>query len=276
MRTTIAALTLLTFLGTATVASAQEQKSASGVQTPASTPTLVAFASKESQNRLTRSQAKVDFFELAGEYEAQMNAGTCGPTSAVIVLNALRPQTDARRPVDRTAFPEERWKMLPAGWSPVKPRYTQRAFLVDERLTAVKSFERFYGEKDESGQRDPGLQLEELYKILVLNGLDVTLGIVTDETTDAEVKKAMIANLKRADDYVIINYHRKALGQPGGGHISPVAAYDEQSDSFLVMDTNPNKAPWVWVDAADLIAAMRTFDKTQNRGYLLVREGAPQ
>ena len=70
-----------------------------------------------------------------------------------------------------------------------------------------------------------------------------------------------------------MNYSRKALGQPGGGHISPVGAYDETSDSFLVMDVNPNRAPWVWITSDDLVAAMRTFDTVENRGYVLIAEG---
>ena len=47
---------------------------------------------------------------------------------------------------------------------------------------------------------------------------------------------------------------------------------DERSDSFLIMDVNPNRAPWVWVRSDDLIAAMRTFDTVENRGYHLVSE----
>ena len=52
----------------------------------------------------------------------------------------------------------------------------------------------------------------------------------------------------------------------------PLGAYDETSDSFLIMDVNPNRAPWVWVGAGDLIRAMRTFDTVENRGYLLISE----
>ena len=61
-------------------------------------------------------------------------------------------------------------------------------------------------------------------------------------------------------------------GQKGGGHISPLGAYDESSESFLIMDVNPNRAPWVWVRSDELIAAMRTFDTVENRGYLLVSD----
>lgn len=73
-----------------------------------------------------------------------------------------------------------------------------------------------------------------------------------------------------------MNYLRSALGQPGGGHISPLGAYDDKTDSFLVMDVNPNTAPWVWVKASDLIGAMRTFDVKENRGFLLVSRPTSQ
>jgi hypothetical protein len=79
-----------------------------------------------------------------------------------------------------------------------------------------------------------------------------------------------VTNLKTENDYVLVNYARKALGQVGAGHISPLGAYDAKSDSFLILDVNPYKAPWVWVKSKDLIAAMRTFDTVENRGYILV------
>ena len=69
--------------------------------------------------------------------------------------------------------------------------------------------------------------------------------------------------------------HRvEVLGKPIpiGGHISPLGAYDEMSDSFLIMDVDPNIAPWVWVESDDLIGAMRTFDTVENRGYVLVAQ----
>ena len=98
---------------------------------------------------------------------------------------------------------------------------------------------------------------------------------VVDESADAAaVRRELAANLATGDDFVLVNYARRSLGQPGGGHISPLGAYDERSDSFLIMDVNPNRAPWVWVRSDDLIAAMRTFDTVENRGYLLVSEHA--
>ena len=71
----------------------------------------------------------------------------------------------------------------------------------------------------------------------------------------------------------MVHRNRPTVGQVGGGHISPLGAYDKTSDSFLVLDVNPNGHPWVWIPAPLLIQSMRTHDVNENRGYVLVREG---
>ena len=70
---------------------------------------------------------------------------------------------------------------------------------------------------------------------------------------------------------MIVNYRREVVGQKGGGHISPLGAYDAGSDSFLVLDVNPAVAGWVWMPTATLVKGMRTFDTVENRGYVVVR-----
>jgi Phytochelatin synthase len=67
---------------------------------------------------------------------------------------------------------------------------------------------------------------------------------------------------------VIVNCKREAVGQKGGGHISPLGAYDAGSDSFLVLDVNPAPESWVWMPTATLVRGMRTFDTVENRGYV--------
>jgi hypothetical protein len=95
--------------------------------------------------------------------------------------------------------------------------------------------------------------------------------VVDDEKPEAEIRADFKENLERAGDYVIVNYRRSEVGQPGGANISPLGAYDADSDSVLVMDVNPATAGWVWMPVATLIKGMRTFDTIENRGYILVQ-----
>ena len=66
---------------------------------------------------------------------------------------------------------------------------------------------------------------------------------------------------------------RKTLGEERGGHISPLGAYDEKADRFLILDVARYKYPPVWVKTSDLFDAMNTTDSDNNnktRGYAVV------
>ena len=69
-------------------------------------------------------------------------------------------------------------------------------------------------------------------------------------------------------------------GQQIGGHISPLGAYDEKKDRFLILDVARYKYPPVWVKASDLFDAMNTTDASnggKTRGYVVAAkaEAAP-
>src|SRR5688500_3727759 len=191
--------------------------------TPASTSDeLVLFATDESMRRLERSQHKVDFFRLANHFEGQEHGGNCGPASAVVVLNTLRVPSSEPKPTYRSGFPEKYLAKLPPNRNPIFERYSQREFFADPRVAAVKSEDRFFGAPGPDGKSDGGMQLRQLHDILSALGLQSEIHVVTDATTDDAVRADLVANLARADDYVLVNYHRKPLGQEGGGHISPL------------------------------------------------------
>lgn len=244
------------------------------LSTPSLAADLVGFESAEGMKRLERSQAKVDFFPLANHFESQQNTLFCGVASSVIVLNTLRLQNPAfGKPQDEALVSQEERRYLPKTLDPIFHRYTQGNLLTEK---TSKSKMQVFGEpmpikgKEVS---DYGLQLSQLGTLLRGYGLDVSIRVANGSLSDATIHKELVENLKHPGDYVLVNYTRKALGQNGDGHISPLGAYDAQSDSFLIMDVDPNIAGWVWVSSADLIAAMRTFDTVENRGYVLVKEG---
>jgi hypothetical protein len=144
---------------------------------------------------------------------------------------------------------------------------------MDERFEHVKPKAVFFGQAPSpQGKIDPGLQLRQLGDILTAHGLDVKVNVMDASADDKALKKEIIDNLGTADDFIVVNYFRPALGQPGGGHLSPLGAYDEKSDSFLILDVNANAQHWVWAPAKDLFAAMHTQDGPEARGFLGIRE----
>jgi hypothetical protein len=229
---------------------------------------LVPFASDEGQTRLGRSGAKVDFAVLANQFEAQYNGAFCGPTSAAIVLNAVNSRA-ADLPRDHTRLRKDDVQFMPAGADPIVPRFTQDSVIEKGPKTRAQVL----GEPVTIGTKqikDFGYQLRQFGGMLRANGLIATVVVVDDGLTQQAIRADLAANLARDGDYVIVNYKREAVGQKGGGHISPLGAYDAASDSFLVLDVNPAVAGWVWMPTATLVKGMRTLDTVENRGYVLV------
>lgn len=230
--------------------------------------TLVPFASDEGLARLARSDSRVDFPALANQFEPQYNGAFCGPASAAIVLNTVYSRSE-ELPRDHTRLREADLRFLPPGADPTVPRFTQDS-VIDR---GPKTRAQVLGEEVEIGgkpARDFGYQLRQFDALLRANGLATKLVVVEDMLPESVIRSELIDNLAGRDDYVIVNYLRRAVGQEGYGHISPLGAYDAVSDSFLVLDVNPAAAGWIWMPASTLIGGMRTFDTVENRGYVLV------
>lgn len=229
--------------------------------------TLIDWGSDEGILRLERSQAKVDFFKLANHFQSQNNKMYCGPTSSTIILNALRVgKKNMALPIDKTSISKENLVYIPKNFNPFFERYTQDMIF----LNSPKSKEEVLGKPVLMNHQmvpDLGYQLSQLNEMLKAHGLNVQMRIANKNLKDETIKSELIKNLKSKDDYIIVNFNRETLGQVGGGHFSPLGAYDEESDSFLLMDVNPNLTNWFWVKSMDLINSMR-----ESRGYLLIAE----
>jgi len=46
-------------------------------------------------------------------------------------------------------------------------------------------------------------------------------------------RRIAAATLGDDDRFILVNYHRNVIGQRTGGHISPLAAYDADTDQFF-------------------------------------------
>lgn len=116
-----------------------------------------------------------------------------------------------------------------------------------------------------------GLTLAELSDILKTFGVSVERRYAAS-TSAVEFRRLAQSALASDERYVIVNFLRSALGQEGGGHFSPLGAYNAVTDRFLVLDTARYKYPPFWVAPDDLWAAMSTQDASAKaqRGFLIV------
>jgi hypothetical protein len=144
---------------------------------------------------------------------------------------------------------------------PSVPRLTQASFFDDLPTELQVTF--------------TGMTLQRLGELLRQHGAEVEIVFASDTSLDS-FRALARANLSRSGDYLLVNYERAALGQREGGHISPLAAYSDATDRFLILDVAAYRYPPTWVQAADLWGAMNTVDATsgRTRGFVTIRATA--
>lgn len=85
-----------------------------------------------------------------------------------------------------------------------------------------------------------------------------------------QTKTILLKALKSNKQLVIVNILRSAMDEKGGGHFSPISAYDPKSDSVLFMDVSTYKYAPTWVPIKNLYNAMRTKDGNSYRGLVVI------
>jgi hypothetical protein len=117
--------------------------------------------------------------------------------------------------------------------------------------------------------RRQGMTLAELAGLLAAHGVAAE-AIHGDQLSLEQFRALLRANLSQPGDRLLANYLRPSLGQAGGGHIAPLAAFHAPSDRVLILDVARYRYPSVWVPVADLWKAIRTLDSTSGRSRGLV------
>jgi len=83
-----------------------------------------------------------------------------------------------------------------------------------------------------------------------------------------ELSRVLAREMSTPGHFLVANYHRRAIGQTGGGHHSPLGAYSPSKDMVLIMDVARYRYGPVWFPVKDLYAAIDTTDNcgvwTQN------------
>jgi hypothetical protein len=205
---------------------------------------LINLNSEQGARLLLESEANRAYWPLSIQFVTQKNQAYCGVASLTMVLNALG--------VPAPSTPE---------FEPFKT-FTQDNLLSDETEKVLPK----------EVLAKIGMTLDQIGGLLTTFGVKADVHHAADTSLD-EFRKLATEAVGTPNRYVIVNYLRRAIGQERGGHISPVAAYDADTDRFLVLDVSRYKYPPVWVEADDLYAAMNTPDsdnQNRTRGFVLV------
>lgn len=195
---------------------------------------LIALPDAEGQILLQDNPYLADYDALQNHFESQIRPAWCGVASSVTVLNAMANDT----------------------------QFSQRNFFNKNTDTVRHEWQVNMG----------GMTLDELAALLRAQGVQAIPTHASDTTIDT-FRKLAVTNLSTPGDYLLVNYHREALGQGPYGHISPLAAYDEETDRFLILDVTSYHYPPVWVETATLWQALNTIDNSsgKSRGFVEVR-----
>jgi glutathione gamma-glutamylcysteinyltransferase len=202
---------------------------------------LIAFGSREGRALLSRALAAGTaeaFFPLVAHLHTQAEPAWCGLGTLVTVLNALE--------ID----PGRVWKG-PWRW------------FGEELLVCCKALEVAAAE---------GLSLDEVACLAACNGAAVDVRHA-DAGTEGAFRTALEASVRApSGPFLVANYARGVLGQTGGGHFSPLAAWEPERDLVLVLDVARFKYPPHWVPVARLWAAMSAVDVATERprGWLAI------
>jgi hypothetical protein len=194
---------------------------------------------------LIGSRERADYGPLAEQFLTQANLAYCGVASAVMVLNSLAVPAPAVEGYGAYRF----WTQANVFDPPAT-----RAFAHPARVARE------------------GMTLPQLHGLLASHGLVVERH--HGERLSLEQFRALLRrNLADPGDRLVVNYHRPAVGQAGGGHIAPIAAYHGPTDRVLILDVARYRYPSVWVPVEDLWQAIRAVDASsgRSRGVLVLR-----
>lgn len=207
-------------------------------------PALAAFDSEAGQELFTKALAGGTmkcFFSLIQQYRTQDEPAFCGISTLVMVLNTL------------CIDPKRVWKGV---W-----RWYHEAMLnCCSPLEEVKK---------------KGIDIFEFKCLAICNGLDpqVFVNSFEEQGSLSKFREAVeeCSRVGSSEKVLVVSYSRKAFGQTGDGHFSPIGGYCKEEDAILVLDVARFKYPAHWVRVEDMWRAMQRKDPSTDkpRGYFI-------
>ncbi|MFL9875159.1 phytochelatin synthase family protein [Paraburkholderia megapolitana] len=204
---------------------------------------LVPLTQPAGQQRLLSTADNQSYWPLSQYFETQKNEAYCSVATSVMVLNALN-------------IPRPKTALYPGF-----PYFTQDDFFhsVDPQLA------------DPLRVSHEGMTLDQLGAVLGHFAVSVHPFHASDLTLE-QFRDLVRDTTGRRDRFALLNFHRTQIGEAGGGHWSPLAAFDPASDSALLLDVARYKYPAVWVPVTQLYQAALAVDSVSGlaRGIVVV------
>jgi hypothetical protein len=204
---------------------------------------LIYLNSPAGTNLLLKSDLNKQFFSVMPYVTTEEHESFCGPASIASVLNSL--QTKNR---------------------PVVPQFSPYQYFTQDSLFIEATGKIIAKEKVVAG----GMTLEQVGKFLEIWAGNPSIHYGS-ALSISQFRKLITSSLSNPNHRLIVNFDRKALGQIGAGHFSPIGAYDTKSDSVLILDVAKYKYPPVWVKTNDLFTAIQTTDPTSGKSRGLMQ-----
>lgn len=189
---------------------------------------------------LLKEDSNENALKLLAHFTTQKTVTYCGVASAVMVLNAV----GLAMPIDSKHTPY---------------RYFNQDDFFNAQVNKIITSEEV---------QKKGMSLTKLSKVMLSYGLQVKPFYANQLTL--KKFRMLLKNALAHHQFIIINFLRTELHQEGGGHHSPIAAYDEQTDRFLLLDVARYKYPAYWAKTRDLWQAMHTMDGNHYRGFIII------
>lgn len=189
---------------------------------------------------LLKRDVSLNTVKLLSHFTTQKTVTYCGVASVVMILNS----SDRSPPLDSLHPPY---------------RYFNQDDFFNDKVKAIIAPESVL---------KTGITLAQLNQIIQSYGLKSQLYFSNELTlkTFRETLKKAMSNQK----FIIVNFLRSELKEQGGGHHSPLAAYDQKTDRFLLLDVARYKYPAYWVKTEDLWKAVHTKDGDTYRGLIVI------
>lgn len=204
---------------------------------------LISLNSHRGKKLLINSSLNNNYLPLSIHFISQKKLSYCGIASITMVLNALS------LPVSKIVKSDDSYV------------FTQDSILNNQSKNLLSFLKLYF----------LGTTLEQLGQILESYPVSFQIYYAQSITLD-DFRNLVISTITNLNSFVIVNYSRKFFKQQGVGHISPLAAYNSETDRFLILDVARNNYPPTWVKAEALYSAMKPldFESKKSRGFIVI------